>query len=80
MLDLSQGKLTVKNKIDGMEHVFAMKGIGRRPMAMESIIAHCHVGIPEDRTIMVPNHTQNTVTFKVRPFFFFFFSIRVFSE
>ncbi|XP_054576921.1 cilia- and flagella-associated protein 47 [Eptesicus fuscus] len=59
------GKLTVQNKIDGMEHVFAMKGIGRRPVALECIIAHCQVGIPEDRIIMVPNHTKNIVTFKV---------------
>nr|KAF6320456.1 cilia and flagella associated protein 47 [Pipistrellus kuhlii] len=58
------GKLTLHNKIDGMEHVFAMKGIGKKPVALESIIAHCQVGIPEDRIIMVPNHTKNIVTFK----------------
>lgn len=76
MFDLSQGKLTVQNRADGMEHVFAMKGIGRRPVALESITAHCQVGIPEDRTIMVPNHTKNRLTFKVR----LFLSLRVFSE
>ncbi|EPQ15383.1 hypothetical protein D623_10008657 [Myotis brandtii] len=59
------GKLTVQNKADGMEHVFAMKGIGRRPVALDSITAHCQVGIPEDRTIMVPNHTKSRITFKV---------------
>ncbi|KAM7045480.1 cilia- and flagella-associated protein 47 [Molossus nigricans] len=59
------GKLTLQNKIDGMEHVFIMKGIGKSPAAFEHIIANCRLGIPEDRTIMVPNYTNNIVTFKV---------------
>nr|KAF6491875.1 cilia and flagella associated protein 47 [Molossus molossus] len=59
------GKLTLQNKIDGMEHVFIMKGIGKSPAAFEHIIANCRLGIPEDRTIMVPNYTKNIVTFKV---------------
>ncbi|KAM8753166.1 cilia- and flagella-associated protein 47 [Rhynchonycteris naso] len=59
------GKVTVQNKLDGMEHIVAMKGIGRRPVALEHIIANCKVGVPEDRTITVPNNTREKVTFKV---------------
>ncbi|XP_066106636.1 cilia- and flagella-associated protein 47 [Saccopteryx bilineata] len=59
------GKVTVQNILDGMEHIVAMKGIGRKPVALEHIIANCKVGVPECRTIIVPNNTKETVTLKV---------------
>ncbi|KAM5291042.1 cilia- and flagella-associated protein 47 [Glossophaga mutica] len=59
------GKLIVENKIDGMEHIFALKGIGKRPVALEHIVANCKVGIREDRTIMVPNYAKEMVIYKV---------------
>ncbi|XP_066213854.1 cilia- and flagella-associated protein 47 [Saccopteryx leptura] len=59
------GKVTVQNILDGMEHIVAMKGIGRKPVALEHIIANCKVGVPECRTIIVPNNTKQTVTLKV---------------
>lgn len=65
---LSQGKLIVENKIDGMEHIFTLKGIGKRPVALEHIVANCKVGVQEDRTIMVPNYEKDMVIYKVRFF------------
>lgn len=69
MADFSQGKLTLQNEIDGMAHIFEMKGIGKKPVALEHIIVNCQVGMVEDKTIMVPNYTKTTVTYKVRLFF-----------
>ncbi|XP_036923682.1 cilia- and flagella-associated protein 47 [Sturnira hondurensis] len=59
------GKLTVENKIDGMEYVFTLEGIGKRPVALEHIVANCQVGVRENRTIMVPNYTKDLVIYKV---------------
>ncbi|XP_036083014.1 cilia- and flagella-associated protein 47 isoform X3 [Rousettus aegyptiacus] len=59
------GKLTLQNEIDGMAHIFEMKGIGKKPVALEHIIVNCQVGMVEDKTIMVPNYTKTTVTYKV---------------
>ncbi|XP_028379248.1 cilia- and flagella-associated protein 47 [Phyllostomus discolor] len=59
------GTLTVENKIDGMEHIFALKGIGKRPVALERIVANCNVGVQENRTIMVPNYEKDMVIYKV---------------
>ncbi|XP_054422311.1 cilia- and flagella-associated protein 47 [Pteronotus mesoamericanus] len=58
-------KLILQNKKDGTEHAIALKGVGKRPVALEHIVANCKVGIPEDRIVRVPNYAKNTVTYKV---------------
>ncbi|XP_039112210.1 cilia- and flagella-associated protein 47 [Hyaena hyaena] len=59
------GKLTLQNETDGMEHVFDIKGIGKRPLALEHIVIDCQVGEVTYKSIMVPNYTKTIQTFKV---------------
>nr|XP_031529130.1 cilia- and flagella-associated protein 47 [Vicugna pacos] len=58
------GKLILQNE-DGMEHVFDIKGIGKRPLALEHITVNCQVGEKTNISIMVPNYTLTMLTFKV---------------
>ncbi|XP_058391604.1 cilia- and flagella-associated protein 47 [Diceros bicornis minor] len=59
------GKLILHNEVDGMEHVFEIKGIGRKPLALEHITVECQVGSVTNKPIMVPNYTKTILTFKV---------------
>ncbi|MXQ98946.1 hypothetical protein E5288_WYG015975 [Bos mutus] len=59
------GKLILHNEVDGMEHIFDIKGIGKRPLALEHIIIDCQVGEMTNKPIMVPNYTPSILTFKV---------------
>ncbi|XP_006066483.4 cilia- and flagella-associated protein 47 [Bubalus bubalis] len=59
------GKLILQNEVDGMEHIFDIKGIGKRPLALEHIIVDCQVGEVTNKPIMVPNYTRSILTFKV---------------
>ncbi|XP_029785500.1 cilia- and flagella-associated protein 47 [Suricata suricatta] len=59
------GKLTLQNEADGMEHVFDIKGIGKRPVALEHIIIDCQVGEVTNKHLIVPNYTNTIQTFKV---------------
>ncbi|XP_032330539.1 cilia- and flagella-associated protein 47 [Camelus ferus] len=58
------GRLILQNE-DGMEHVFDIKGIGKRPLALEHITVNCQVGEKTNISIMVPNYTLTMLTFKV---------------
>lgn len=79
MTDLSQGKLILQNEVDGMEHIFDIKGTGKRPLALEHIIIDCQVGEVTNKPIIVPNYTPSLLTFKVS-LFFDFLNMKVFSE
>ncbi|XP_052518697.1 cilia- and flagella-associated protein 47 [Budorcas taxicolor] len=59
------GKLILQNEVDGMEHIFDIKGIGKRPLALEHIIVDCQVGEVTNKPIIVPNYTPSLLTFKV---------------
>nr|XP_023490286.1 cilia- and flagella-associated protein 47 isoform X1 [Equus caballus] len=59
------GKLTLQNQVDGMTHVFEIKGTGRKPLALEHIIVDCQVGNVTNKAIVVPNDTKTILTFKV---------------
>ncbi|XP_021536941.1 cilia- and flagella-associated protein 47 [Neomonachus schauinslandi] len=59
------GRLTLQNEVDGMEYVFDIKGIGKRPLALEHITIDCQVGKMTNKPIMVPNYTKIIQTFKV---------------
>ncbi|XP_060038661.1 cilia- and flagella-associated protein 47 [Erinaceus europaeus] len=60
-----KGKLVIKNEGDGMEHKFQIRGVGKKPIALEHIYVSCQVGNLSNRTIMVPNSTKDVVTYKV---------------
>ncbi|XP_045850701.1 cilia- and flagella-associated protein 47 [Meles meles] len=59
------GRLTLQNEVDGMEYVFDIKGIGKKPLALEHITINCQVGKTTNKPIMVPNYTKTIQTFKV---------------
>ncbi|XP_058441727.1 cilia- and flagella-associated protein 47 isoform X2 [Marmota monax] len=59
------GKLILQNEVDGMEHIFDIKGIGKKPLALEHISVDCEVGNVTNKSIMVPNYTRTIITFKV---------------
>uniref|UniRef100_A0A8D2I0S5 Uncharacterized protein n=1 Tax=Urocitellus parryii TaxID=9999 RepID=A0A8D2I0S5_UROPR len=59
------GKLILQNEVDGMEHIFDIKGIGKKPLALEHISVDCEVGNVTNKSIMVPNYTRTSITFKV---------------
>ncbi|KAI4554281.1 hypothetical protein MJG53_019580 [Ovis ammon polii x Ovis aries] len=59
------GKLILQNEVDGMEHIFDIKGTGKRPLALEHIIIDCQVGEVTNKPIIVPNYTPSLLTFKV---------------
>uniref|UniRef100_A0A8C5W9G3 Cilia and flagella associated protein 47 n=1 Tax=Microcebus murinus TaxID=30608 RepID=A0A8C5W9G3_MICMU len=59
------GKLVLQNEVDGVEHMFHIKGIGKKPLAVEHITVECEVGETKIKHIMVPNYTNSTLKFEV---------------
>uniref|UniRef100_A0A8C5M3C4 Calponin-homology (CH) domain-containing protein n=1 Tax=Leptobrachium leishanense TaxID=445787 RepID=A0A8C5M3C4_9ANUR len=59
------GRLILKNETDGTEHIFGLKGIGHKPLAVDHIVIDCQVRQTTQKVLMVPNYTNNTLTFKV---------------
>ncbi|XP_012585704.1 PREDICTED: calponin homology domain-containing protein 2 [Condylura cristata] len=59
------GKLSLQNEADGMKHTFEVKGIGKKPLALEHITVNCEVGTVTNKPIMVPNYTKTILTYKV---------------
>uniref|UniRef100_A0A8C9DPY6 Cilia and flagella associated protein 47 n=1 Tax=Prolemur simus TaxID=1328070 RepID=A0A8C9DPY6_PROSS len=59
------GKLVLQNEVDGMEHMFYIKGIGKKSLALEHIIMECEVGETTTRPIIVPNYTNSVLKFEV---------------
>ncbi|XP_029458968.1 cilia- and flagella-associated protein 47 [Rhinatrema bivittatum] len=62
---VSMGKLCLQNEIDGVEHIFILKGIGLSPPALDHIVIDCQVKKATYKLLSVPNHTHNTLTLKV---------------
>ncbi|XP_068124444.1 cilia- and flagella-associated protein 47 [Hyperolius riggenbachi] len=61
----SKGKLTLQNETDGTEHIFGLKGIGQEPLALDHIVIDCQVRQITQKVLMVPNYTNDRLTFKV---------------
>ncbi|CAM4444816.1 unnamed protein product [Lepidochelys kempii] len=59
------GKLILQNETDGTEHIFGLKGIGRKPLALDHIVIDCQVRQITQKVLMVPNYTKNKLTYKV---------------
>ncbi|KAI5939409.1 Cilia- and flagella-associated protein 47 [Manis javanica] len=59
------GRLILQNEVDGMEHVFEIKGVGKKPVALEHITVDCQVGNIANKPIMVPSCMNTALTFKV---------------
>ncbi|XP_075056414.1 cilia- and flagella-associated protein 47 [Mixophyes fleayi] len=61
----STGKLMLQNETDGTEHIFGLKGIGQEPLALGHIVIDCQVRQITEKVLMVPNYTNDRLTFKV---------------
>ncbi|XP_063160761.1 cilia- and flagella-associated protein 47 [Candoia aspera] len=59
------GKLTLQNEADGTDHVFVLKGIATKPLALDHIKIDCQVRQITRKVIMVPNFTKNELIYKV---------------
>lgn len=60
-----KGLLILQNEVDGMEYTFYIKGIGKKPLAMDCITVNCEVGNIKEKTITLPNYSNTVVTYKV---------------
>uniref|UniRef100_A0A2I3GAR7 Calponin-homology (CH) domain-containing protein n=1 Tax=Nomascus leucogenys TaxID=61853 RepID=A0A2I3GAR7_NOMLE len=60
-----KGKLILQNEVDGMEHIFDIKGVGKKPLALEHITVECQVGNVTQKHITLPHFTNTVLTFKV---------------
>ncbi|XP_042314327.1 cilia- and flagella-associated protein 47 [Sceloporus undulatus] len=61
----TKGKLILQNKADGTDHVFLLKGIATKPLALDHIKIECQVRQITEKVIMVPNFTKNELKYKV---------------
>ncbi|XP_054329037.1 cilia- and flagella-associated protein 47 [Pongo pygmaeus] len=59
------GKLILQNEVDGMEHIFDIKGVGKKPLALEHITVECQVGNVTQKHITLPHFTNTALTFTV---------------
>ncbi|XP_043927775.1 cilia- and flagella-associated protein 47 [Protopterus annectens] len=62
---VNMGQLTLKNETDGTEHIFALRGVGKKPMALDHIVIDSQVKQISHKVLMVPNYTQSKITCKV---------------
>ncbi|XP_044141503.1 cilia- and flagella-associated protein 47 [Bufo gargarizans] len=61
----SMGTLILQNETDGTEHIFGLRGIGQEPLALDHIVIDCQVRQITQKVLMVPNYTNDRLTFKV---------------
>ncbi|XP_074066731.1 cilia- and flagella-associated protein 47 [Macrotis lagotis] len=59
------GTLILKNKTDGVEQIFELKGLGKKPLPLDHAVIDCQVGKMTKKPIIVPNYTNNLLTYKV---------------
>nr|XP_039264663.1 cilia- and flagella-associated protein 47-like isoform X2 [Styela clava] len=59
------GKLIIRNRSDGTEHVFLLRGIGERPLALAALEIQCQCRKTMNRSVDVPNYTQKKIIYKV---------------
>ncbi|XP_059580365.1 cilia- and flagella-associated protein 47 [Alligator mississippiensis] len=62
---ITTGKLILQNETDGTEHIFSLKGIGKKPLALDHIVIDCQVRQNTQKVLMVPNFTKKKLTYKV---------------
>uniref|UniRef100_A0A7N4PXI9 Cilia and flagella associated protein 47 n=1 Tax=Sarcophilus harrisii TaxID=9305 RepID=A0A7N4PXI9_SARHA len=59
------GTLKLRNETDGIELVFELKGIGKKPLPLDHAVIDCRVGKMTKRPIIVPNYTKDMLTYRV---------------
>ncbi|XP_003218974.3 cilia- and flagella-associated protein 47 isoform X1 [Anolis carolinensis] len=61
----TKGKLILQNKVNGTDHIFLLKGVATKPLALDHIKIECQVRQITEKVIMVPNFTKNELKYKV---------------
>ncbi|XP_028902353.1 cilia- and flagella-associated protein 47 isoform X2 [Ornithorhynchus anatinus] len=61
----TEGKLTLQNETDGTEHIFGLKGTGKKPLALDHVVIDCQVRQMTHKVLMVPNYTKSRLTYQV---------------
>ncbi|KAM9828926.1 cilia- and flagella-associated protein 47-like isoform 1-T1 [Syngnathus typhle] len=59
------GKLSLHNSLNGVDHVFTIRGVGERPLPVEYLVLRCPVGKTTHRQLSVPNYSRNAVLLQV---------------
>jgi hypothetical protein len=67
-----QGKLKLKNTVDGVEHCFSLQGKGEKPLPLDTITLKMHARQRVEQVIAVPNMTKRKMAFKVESDISFF--------
>ncbi|XP_043556662.1 cilia- and flagella-associated protein 47-like [Chiloscyllium plagiosum] len=62
---VTMGKLVLMNETDGTERTINLKGIGKKPVAVDHVMIDCQVRQITRQVLMVPNYTQTRLTCKV---------------
>ncbi|XP_032305269.1 cilia- and flagella-associated protein 47 isoform X2 [Coturnix japonica] len=62
---LTMGRLILQNTTAGIESIFNLKGIGKKPLAQDHIVIDCQVKEVIRRLLWVPNYTKKRLTYKV---------------
>ncbi|XP_067848879.1 cilia- and flagella-associated protein 47-like [Heptranchias perlo] len=62
---VTMGKLVLANETDGTERIVNLKGVGKKPVAVDHVVIHCQVRQITKKVLMVPNYTQTKLTCKV---------------
>ncbi|XP_038658216.1 cilia- and flagella-associated protein 47-like isoform X3 [Scyliorhinus canicula] len=62
---LTMGKLVLVNETDGTERIINLKGIGKKPVAVDHVMIDCQVRQITKKVLMVPNYTKTKLTCKV---------------
>ncbi|XP_068773049.1 cilia- and flagella-associated protein 47 isoform X2 [Struthio camelus] len=62
---ITKGKLILRNYTDGTENTFSLKGIGKKPLALDHVVIDCQVRQVTQTVLRVPNYTKNKLTYKV---------------
>ncbi|XP_062432984.1 cilia- and flagella-associated protein 47 [Rhea pennata] len=62
---ITMGRLVLRNSTNGTENIFSLKGIGKKPLALDHVVIDCQVRQVTQKVLRVPNYTKKKLTYKV---------------
>ncbi|XP_078698604.1 cilia- and flagella-associated protein 47-like isoform X8 [Branchiostoma floridae x Branchiostoma belcheri] len=62
---LSLGRLLLRNHEDGTEHIFNLKGLGQKPLALDHIVVPCRAREKVTKVVQVPNVSNRKLIYQV---------------
>ncbi|XP_013416633.1 cilia- and flagella-associated protein 47 isoform X1 [Lingula anatina] len=61
-----EGLLILKNKSDGTEHSFHLRGHAKKPLPLDHVVIQGEVKQTTEKTVQVPNVTRKKLTYRVQ--------------